>query len=85
MLLFKSLREEILQKLEKKKSMLRNSRAESEESKRKYVQKSQSRPMFEKLESDYREKILLPELNKSKEILKERKDFMKPIRLKDIK
>jgi hypothetical protein len=64
--------------------LIYDSRVENDDTKQVKIRKSQSRPLFQKLESEYKANVLLPEFNKVKEILKERKDFMNPIKFKDI-
>jgi hypothetical protein len=63
--------------------MIYDSKVESDDTKQVKIRRSQSRPLFKKLESEYKANVLLPEFNKVKEILKERKDFMNPIKFKD--
>lgn len=71
-------RAEILEKLEKKKE-LGHSHNTSLDTEHRAFKYSQSKPLFKKLEADFKQKILLPELNKSKEVLIQRHEYMKPI------
>lgn len=63
-------REQILERLEKKKKQSLNASIEVDT---RSIRQSKSKPLFKKLEKEYKKHVLLPELNKSKEILNERK------------
>jgi len=76
-------RDDIIQKLEQKKLKMhtRNGSAETDANK---LRHSQSRPLFKKLEMDYKQRVLLPELAKNKQILVQRREYMKPVRNTDL-
>ena len=71
-------RAEILEKIEKKKD-LGHSHNTSMDTEHKAFKYSQSKPLFKRLEAEYKQNILLPELNKSKEVLIQRHEYMHPI------
>ena len=71
-------REIIEQNVEKRKQLI-HSRSQSSDRNPNLFKLSESKPLFIKFEEEYKSKILLPELNKSKEVLRKRKEYMKQI------
>lgn len=71
-------REEIETKLKQKKDM-HHSRNLSAKKKSPSARTSVAKPLYHKLETEYKEKIVLPELDRSKEVLKRRKEYMKRV------
>lgn len=76
-------REVIEQRIHSRKELIR-SRNQSTHDDPKLISISFNKPLFQKLEDDYKNKILLPELDRSREILKQRKEYMKPVTYTDI-
>ena len=77
------MRERIEKRIQSRKELIR-SRNQSSSNDPKLISISFTKPLYKKLEDDYKSKILLPELDRNKEILKKRKEYMKPVTYSDI-
>lgn len=71
-------REIIEQNLQKRKELL-HSRHQSVDESHNRLMLSESKPLFIKFEENYKNNHLLPELDRGREILKKRKEYMKQI------
>lgn len=43
-----------------------------------------SKPLFKKLQREFQRNVLLPELERTNEVLKQRKEYMKPVTRNDL-
>lgn len=69
---------------QKEKERLAKEKRDEEWKKFQQAQKTNNQYLHEKLEQEFNEKVLMPELEKKKQVLKEKRDFYKPIDHKEI-